>query len=358
MTDPARDALRRALRGLAAPEPPPRLLKRILESRAAGIRVSLPHPGRRVARWIWGALAAAAALALVISTRDGGRGPPDTGSPYSDIAATLSFWPPDALAQDAGPPRAPRYEPVRLEAGRARAGTWIYRTCTVFDVLPTACRGRSTITVSTITVSQATWHGRPTWLVSQRQASARVGSPTDTIRTPLDTAYFAPETLRPIYAAMGGNAFRLVRSFTGDTVREALDIGGAYPRSHRVAAQIPGAPDAPLVLLYRSDLTLLLQALPLKRGWRGSVYSIRLVGPDPGKAPFVPLDLRVVGSDRIEVPAGRFDCWKVDLHESKETESVLTLWVSKDRGWLVKTERQGPEWWAESVLLSAIPPAP
>jgi hypothetical protein len=359
MTALARDALQRALRGLAAPAPSPELLERILQSRAAGVRVNLPRGKRRVARWLWGALAAAAALALVISTRDGERAPPDTAGPYSDIAATLSFSPPDALAQDAGPPRAPRYEPVRLEAGRAHAGTWIYRTCRVYDVAPTACRGRVTITVSTITVSQATWQGRPTWLVSQRQAMARVGSPADTNRTALDTAYFAPATLRPTYAAMGGSHFRLVRWFTGDTMREALDIGGAHPRSWRAQAQIPGAPDAPLVLRWAGvDGTLLLQALPLERGWRGSVYSVRLIGPDPGKAPFVPLDLRVVGSERIEVPAGRFDCWKVDAHQGKETESVFTLWVSKDRGWLVKTELQGPEWWAESALLSATPPAP
>ncbi len=358
MTDLSRATLRRALRGLGAPAPPARLLERILESRARGVRVTLPGTGRRAAAWTWSALAAAAALALFINTREGRRAPPDTGRPYSDIAATLSFWPPDALAQDAGPPRAPRYEPVRIDARRAHAGTWTYRNCTVYDVGPTACRGRSTITISTVTVSQATWHGQPMWLVSQRQARARVGAP-DTVRTPLGSAYLAPATLRPIYAALGGDHFRLVRSFTGDTVREALDIGSAHPRSWRVQAPIPGAPDAPLVLRWADvHLTLLLQALPLERGWRGSVYSFGLVGRDSSKAPFAPLDLRVVGSGRIEVPAGRFDCWKIDMHEGKETESVVTLWVSKDRGWLVKTELRGPEWWAESALLSATPPAP
>jgi hypothetical protein len=356
MTDASRDALRRALRGLAAPEPPQRLLERILESRDAGVRVSLPRTGGRTARWLWGALAAAAALALILGTRDGGRAPADTGSPYPDIAATLLFWPPDALAQDAGPPRAPRYEPVRLEAERARGGTWTYQNCTVFDEVPAACRGRPTTTTSTIMVGEATWHTRPTWLVSQRQARARVGSPTDTIRTPLDTAYFERTTLRPIYAALGGDRFRLIRSFTGDTVREALDIGGAHPRSWRRTARIPGALDAPLVLQWAGvDLTLLLQALPLERGWRGSVYSVRLVGADPSRAPFVPLDFGVVGSGHVEVPAGRFACWKVELREGK---SVVTLWVSKDRGWLVKTVTRGPDWRAESVLLSATPLAP
>jgi len=355
MTDTSLDALRRALRDLAAPAPSPELLERILQSRATGVRVNLPRSERRVAGWLWGALAAAAALALVISTRDSGRAPPDTGSAYSDIAA-MPFWPPDALAQDARPPRAPRYAPVRIEARRAQAGTWVYQNCTVFDEVLTPCRGRPTTTVSTITVTNATWHGRPTWLVSQRQARERVGSPGDTMRTPLDTAYFERETLRPIYAALGGDRFRLERSFTGDTVHEALDIGGAHPRSWRRAAQIPAAPDAPLVLQWAGvDLTLLLQTLPLEGGWHGSVYTVRLVGADPSRPPFIPLDLRVVGSGHIEVPAGRFDCWKV---ESREARSMVTLWVSKDRGWLVKTNTRGTDWRAESVLLVATPPAP
>jgi hypothetical protein len=354
MTDNPFDALRRALRGLAAPEQPPELLERILQSRAAGVRVSLPRAGRRAARWIWGSLAAAAALAIVISTRDDGRAPPDTGSPYSDIAATLPFWPPDALAQDAGPPHAPRYEPVRLEVGRAHAGTWTYRTCTIFDEGQPMCRGRFTIMVR-----EAKWHGRFTWLVSRRQETVRDGA-RSTVRTPLDTAYFARATLRPIYAAMGGDHFRLVRWFSGDSVREALDIGGAHPRRWRAAAQIPGARDAPVVLRwsYWVDLAPLLQVLPLERGWRGSVYAVRLVGPDSGKAPFVPLDLRVVGSGRIEVPAGRFDCWKVEVREGNETERLLTLWVSKDRGWLVKEGKRGTDGRSETALLSATPPTP
>jgi hypothetical protein len=183
----------------------------------------------------------------------------------------------------------------------------------------------------------------------------RDGSPD--IRTSLDTTYFELASVRPIYAAMGGVQFRLVRRFTRDSVREALDIGGAHPRSWRARASIPGAPDAPLVLRWaRVDLTLLLQVLPLGRGWRGSVYSVRLAGPDPSKTGFAPIDLRVVGSGRIEVPAGRFDCWKLELRDGQE--SVLTLWVSKDRGWLVKTEPRASDWRTESDLVSATPRAP
>jgi len=342
------------LRRIPAPEPPQDLLERILASRAAGVRVVLPEErstvSRRTALLV---TAAAAAVVLVMSTRGGDRGPVDPENGYQDIAAGLSFLPPDAMAQEAGPPRRPRYQPVKsLRVARAHGGTWTYQTCTVFDDVLTNCRGRLTITVA-----DARWEGGPAWLVSHQQKSVRGRAP-DTLRTPPDSTYFEGSTLRPMYAAQGGVKFRFVRRFTGDTVREALDIGGAHPRSWRASAGIPAAQDAPLVLRWagRADLTLLLQVLPLDRWWRGSVYSVGVVGPDPSKTGFAPVDLRVVGSGRIEVPAGRFECWKLEFRESPE--SMLTLWVSKDHGWLVKTEQRGWDWRAESALVSATRPAP
>ena len=343
------------LRKIPAPAPSPDLLKRILASRAAGVRVVLPRErataSRRAALLLL--TAAAAVLILVISTRAGDRRPVYAEEASQDIAAGVSLWPPDALAKEPGPPRRPRYEPVRnLQLARAHGGTWTYRTCTVFDDVPTNCRGRLTTTVT-----DTAWHGRPAWLVSQQQKSVRDRSP-DTLRTPPDSTYYEASTVRPIYAAQGGVKFRFVRRFTRDTVHEALDIGGAAPRSWRASAGIPGDRDAPLALRWaaRVDLTLLLQVLPLDRGWRGSVYSLGVVGPDPSRTGFAPVDLRVVGSGRIDVPAGPFECWKLELRESPE--SMLTLWVSKDHGWLVKTEQRGWDWRAESALVSATPQAP
>ncbi len=333
------------LRRIPAPEPSQHLLERILASRVAGVRITLPGGERRsAAGWMVGALAAAALVTVILSTRDGEQ--------YQDIAAPAPFWPAEAMAQEPGPPRRPRYEPVRnLQLARAHGGTWTYRTCTVFDDVPTNCRGRLTITVA-----DTVWEGRPAWLVAQQQKSVRDRSP-DTLRTPPDSSYFEASTLRPIYETQGGVKFRLVRRFTRDSIHEALDIGEAPPRSWRASAGIPGVRDAPLVLRRaRVDLTLLLQVLPLDRWWRGSVYSVGIVGPDPSKTGFAPVDLRVVGSGWTEVPAGRFECWKLELPASPE--SLLTLWVSKDRGWLVKTAQRGFDWRAESALVSATPPAP
>lgn len=349
------ETIRRELGERVPPQPPPGLLQRILDSRAAGVRVALPRLRRDYTRWLVGALATAAVSALVLNTAGPVRPATSPESDYQDIARVLGFWPPYAMAQETGPPPPPRYDPVRpLHARSARAGTWMYEIGSAFDDGAANYRGRLKVVVRS-----AEWDGRPAWLVSQQALRARDSNSdtTDWIRGAADTMYADVETLRPIRYASLGTEFRLIQRFVWDTVYEALDIGGAHPRSWRVHAEIPGPVYAPLVLRWRwLDVTLLLQALPLGQEWRGSVYSVGLVGKDPGGAAMVPLDLRVEGGERIEVPAGTFDCWKIVAHDGRER--VLTLWASKDRGWLVKEEERGPDWRAERALVSATPPEP
>jgi hypothetical protein len=349
------DEMLEKLRQLAAPEPPPGLLQRILDSRAAGVQVPLPRLGRDYTRWLVGALAAAAALALVVNTHGPDRSLTSPDDDDQDIARVLAIWPPYAMAQEAGPPPPPRYQLVRdLRAVNVRAGTWIYQIGHAFEGGASKYRERLRIVVRS-----AEWDRRPAWLVSQQELTI-TGSNSDTtawIRMPVDTMYADVETLRPIHYAMVGMRFRLIHRFAWDTVYEALDIGGAHLRSWRVHAGIPGPVNAPLVLRWRwLDVTLLLQSLPLGRGWRGSVYSVGLVGRDPAKAAIVPLDMNVEGGERIEVPAGPFDCWKIVARDGRER--VLTFWVSKDRGWLVKEEERGPDLFMERALVSATPPVP
>lgn len=354
MSDATLDALRRQLRTLVSAEPPAGLLQRVLDSRAAGVRCELPRLGRDYTRWIIGVLATAAVLALILNTTGPEPSPIGADPDYRDLAAALSFWPRAAMAQQAGPVRTPRYDLVhRVDASRVVAGTWTYDICATTDEALTKCRSRLTIMVR-----EAQRAEQPAWLMVQRLAEVRDWSSTkDTIYVPPDTTYLARQTLRPMYWAMTGERIRTVRLFTSDSLREAVDITGPHPRSWRASARLPGAAEAPLVLRWaRFDIALLLQTLPLARGWRGTVYSVGLIGRVPSATPFRPLDLRVVGSERIDVPAGRFDCWKVEMRIGDET--VITLWASKERGWLVKMEERWLDWRREYALVSATPPAP
>jgi hypothetical protein len=89
--------------------------------------------------------------------------------------------------------------------------------------------------------------------------------------------------------------------------------------------------------LWRPTLDAVLRSAALADGWRGSMW-LPMFGDN------LWIDLQVAGSETIEVPGGRFDCWKVrvGLHGG------IYAWVSKDRQWLI---RLGGESKGEQQLL-------
>jgi hypothetical protein len=52
------------------------------------------------------------------------------------------------------------------------------------------------------------------------------------------------------------------------------------------------------------------------------------------------------------VPAGTFDCWKLEVIQGGSARSEL--WVSRDRQWVVKTEYRGGDFVTEQVLTSYV----
>jgi len=54
------------------------------------------------------------------------------------------------------------------------------------------------------------------------------------------------------------------------------------------------------------------------------------------------------GSERLDVPAGTFDCWRVGI--GTEHQSFI-FWVSKDQGWMVAQGIGGSQddYWQELV---------
>jgi hypothetical protein len=59
---------------------------------------------------------------------------------------------------------------------------------------------------------------------------------------------------------------------------------------------------------------------------------------------------RVVGEEIVQVPAGRFDCWRLDM--SSGQSGAHQLWVSKRDQLLVKSLSGSAEQGVEAVLLS------
>lgn len=336
--------VRVALREWPAPEAGSELRERILMSRAGGGRVQLPV-GRSAAWRLRFLVAAAAAVAIVaIANRTPlGRGRADQGV-YADLLSGAPWWPTVSAAQEPRMPlRAPRYPPIgTLDLSRVAGGTWTYEGRTTTDGIHTGVTDRLAITASA-----ARLDGTPVWLLTTERSP---------IPDAADSLFVSQATLRPLRYAVNGSNSRthIVQQYSADSVHETIDITGRGERHLLSTVALPGALETPGLVLspFATDLNLLSQALPLRQGWRGSAFTFGLMSPTGPIPPFVPIDFRVIDRDLVTVPAGTFDCWKLEVVQGYEGEARSHLWVSRDRQWIVKAEYRGGEFVTEQILTS------
>jgi hypothetical protein len=348
------------LRNIPAPQPSKDLLERILASRAAGVRVVLPVaartvPSRRAVRYAATAAILAGVAWLgwgVVTTRSG----VESELPPVWVGGGMLFIPSTAFGQERFPlTRSLRYPLIaQIQATRVRPGRWTYQGTTIGDGVFTTPQGEP----RTIVIAAGNVEGQPVWVASSSMEM-------------LDTVLVDRATLRPLRHVRPMRHARLVQQFSHDSIDELLYLGprpNALERTLRGAAAFPDLGVGPMLVSWSPhSLEVLVQALPLTRAWRGSVYSANWVTMATRVPTFTALDLRVTGTGRVTVPAGTFDCWTL---EEREGDYKSVLWVSKDQGWLVMTRHTSSDgsgkWrteWVNETHLVAVdtlptPPAP
>ncbi len=341
-------ALSNELRSLPVPAPPGGLRLRIANSLHTGTRVASlttdePRTRRRVSHL---AVAAALIAAIALGARLLEREPHPTGPPHdadwmhTDPLAGLPLWPRVGAAQEANARVVPpKYAVITdLDAGNVIPGSWTYRQQTITDDILTQVSG-----ALRLRIEGGTHLGARVWVVTWGPAS-------DT--SWVDSTSLGHADLRLIHHVRRGGRGRLtlVQEFSADSVFEALELTGPRTRSFRGGAALP-APVHVVAYWNALDLGLLAQALPLTPSWRGSTYLVQWVSMDSISPTFLPLDLRVTGSEWVDVPAGRFDCWRLDVQTGGDP-LPLRVWISKHRRWLVRTEVRGPDYRVETLLVS------
>src|SRR5437762_7282480 len=348
------------LRRIPAPEPSKDLLERILASRAAGVRVVLPVPTRSLASTRAVRFAATAAILAggawlgwqVVRTRSG----VESELPPVWVIGGMPFIPSTAFGQErVHPATSPRYPLIaQIQPTRVHAGRWTYEGSTTGDGVFTTSQGPP----RTIVIAAGNFEGRPIWVASSSPEM-------------LDTVLVDRVTLRPLRYVRPMRHARLVQHFSHDSIDELLYVEPspkARERTLRGAALLPDVSVGPMLVSWSPhSLEVLVQALPLNRDWRGSVYSANWVTMGTRLPTFTALDLRVTGTERVTVPAGTFECWRLD---EREGDDKSVLWVSKDQGWLVMTRhtfsdgsgKWRTEWMSETRLVAVdtlpTPPAP
>ena len=348
--------LRAALRQLPAPEPSPDLLPRILRSRAMGVRI--PFPTRAsIAPWRWIAAAAVATVLIggtwVVSLSLSKIGE-SRGSGRDRIAELLSgtMLRPSASDEHESLAKTPRPKYALILSGtlapsRMTEGVWTYQSTTTTDDVLTQPSG-----ATRLRLARATYAGRPAWTVNTAR-QLRAGVWTEYT----DTTYLDASTLRPQHAVAYANKrrTRFVQTFSEDSGHESIDMAGPMQRSWRGAIAFPFPREALFFNDWSTDrLAALFPAIPLARRWRGTLYQVAFISRADMRS-LAPLDIRVVGTDRVTVPAGTFDCWRLEVETHLWATERSRMWVSRETGWLIKTQTHGSDYVVNEVLESYEP---
>jgi hypothetical protein len=315
------EAIQPELAGLRTPAPSAELRERTLADRAAGGRVILPverDASVSARRYIIASVAVIAGVLLLPLYRSSRETARD-----AQPVASLSFLGNVAFAeQPAGAPRLPAALPIHPE--RIHAGTLRYRR--VFS--DSTDRVVKTVE-STLSVAADSSQGTPAWRVVRLEQEFGIGVSAINAETVLvrrsDLGLMTRVVhVRPYRRWRGIN---IEQRAIGDSLSGRMtldDVTGMRPIARRLpSAYAPFLSDA-LTPIY-------LAAAPLAAQWQGSVTVLGwAVIP---KDVLHPVELRVTGEERVRVPAGTFDCWRMTASYSG---GVVDYWVRKSDGIAVR----------------------
>ena len=233
------------------------------------------------------------------------------------VAVALTLLPVTALAQARPPARPAAPRPAasasatptlgRVNASAVAPGIWRYRT-----TMNTA--GGPRTLDRTLTLTRTTRAGTAAWLVVDAQRAGEMSI--------VDSLWVARATMAPLHRVLTPAGGRIVTTFVGDTIK-----GMATTPQGDMPFLLPNRPG---LIVSASMLELALAATPLRRGWRSTA---NLLAVAPTGSGVVPVELSVVGEERVTVPGGTFESWII---ETRGAPIQQRLWLSKTGRRVVK----------------------
>ncbi|MEJ7758034.1 MAG: zf-HC2 domain-containing protein [Gemmatimonadaceae bacterium] len=335
---------------IASPTVSPELIEKILSTRAAGDRIILPRDDERTtgrSRMI-GSIAAGMMLVigaagyLAFDSRSSRTSPvidnrATTGSPYDDSIDMPISTPGVFISRLLLPSTAAALQPSTLprlrgvDGRRLKAGQYFFsRIETTALGAQSRATGRGLLRVSPWNVA-----GVPSWLVEHRWT---MEPGTNGVRIETESLVVRQRDLTPVMRTVHVSPYlrysrlNISQRFTGDSVSGSMSA----EINDKVTVRRPIAKFlAPASGPYMSEASapLMLSAVRLHAGWAAS---LSLVGwaVVPADVRY-PIQLRVTGEERIRVPAGEFDCWRLAVTHGTV---VHTYWVRKSDGLGIRTK--------------------
>lgn len=315
------EAIEPELRALRTPPATRELLDRILADRRAGTRVILPvgpAARRSPSRYVIAAVLVAAAV-LTLPIFRGQLGDTSDLQPasqffYFDGVARAEESPAHVQLPPAIPSHPERVHPATLEYLRAWQDSSGRVTTKMSSLLSVRVDGSSWQVIST-----------------RRELTAEPQTTTaETLLVARSDLHLMSRTVhvRPYRRWKGIN---IEQRFSGDSVTGWMTLDGV-DGMRPIARRLP-ATEAP----YISDVfaPVFFASAPLDRSWRGRVTVLGwgVVPNDVMRS----VTLRVTGEEEVQVPAGRFDCWKLEVAYSG---GGFAYWIRKSDGIAIRSEER------------------
>lgn len=299
---------------------------RILDARHRGERVILPSEKSEPAlssRLSWALLAAALIGVAGVSSLWMARGR-SVIADNTDIFASNGLLS-TAYAQSLPARHAPAAPPLKeVAGGRLHVGRL------EFAERWTDVSGRTRVDARiALIIEPVVEQGVPAWRASTFWKS-------DTT-TSAETLFVTKDDLRPLRRMVHVSPYsrysriNISQHFRVDSMLGSMsaEMNGNVSVRRDIAQKLPGA-FAPFTT--EGLAPAFLASVDLAPGWR---RSISLLGWGVRNTDiYASVDLRVVGQDRVIVPAGEFDCWKLELRAG---DHVVTHWARKTDGLGVMT---------------------
>lgn len=174
--------------------------------------------------------------------------------------------------------------------------------------------------------------------------SGSTWSVTETANLPMgqavDHADLAKSTLQLVRRGVQQGPISIVYEIAGSQLKGELQANG---QSQALAASLssPLFADEP-------GAAAVIATLPLAEGYKAQLASF-----NPQTQQVVRTPLAVVGTEKVKVAAGEFDCWKVVMTSPLGPET--TLWISKEGRRVVKSVVTAPQLNGGSITMELVP---
>jgi hypothetical protein len=220
-----------------------------------------------------------------------------------------------SVAGQAPAPDSARHR-LRFNAPTLHGAQYVYQMTLERDA------GTTIVGTRTVTVSLSNYAGTPAWLLLDTKL-------LDSSRVDTDTLFVDITGLSPLHLNSKVNRSLLALEFRGDSA-----FGGTSgpPGRRSFVSPVPA-----VTFINSAMLETVLRLLPLSPSWEDSAMTFTA---SLGSNATVPTRLSVIGEDRVQLPAGTFDCWVVAVHAGETARGLY--WVTKQDPIVVRSSLDLP----------------